>query len=332
MLPINPLVLIKNLPLTPPATDLRSGCKEELQETGAHWKAVEDALLSHHHKPDLQAAVAVCASLAAHRLKGAPVWPMLVAPPGSMKTHLLGGFDGLNGIHFIDQITPKTFISGQLDDPHKPNQAPASLLHRIGTDGTIVYPDFSTVLAMKRDSKAAILADMRRIYDGHLKKEFGTSEKLAEREWRGRITFVVAVTPAIDQYYSIFQTLGERFVMIRWPRAGGIDAALAAMNQQNDTAKAELKTAMHALFNGLPSFEPTLPFAIQRRIAALTEIAVRGRTHVPRTLLAAELGTTSLTDVSIVSNSTFATLLVMALSWNKPGRKTHVACSFGHNC
>jgi hypothetical protein len=250
-------------------------------DTG-RWEAVKQALLAHHHKPDLQAAHAVCASVAAHRLNGAPVWPMLVAPPGSMKTHLLGGFEGLPGVHFIDQITPKTFISGQLDEPGRPRKVPASLLHRIGAEGIIVYPDFSTVLAMKRDNKASILADMRRIYDGQLRKEFGTGEDNEPREWKGRITFVVAVTPAIDGYYSVFQTLGERFVMVRWPRAGGVEAAMAAMNQKTNNAREELKAAMHDLINHLPQVEPLLTDPLQQRIAALTEIAVRGRTHVPR--------------------------------------------------
>jgi hypothetical protein len=207
---------------------------------------------------------------------------MLAAPPGSMKTHLLGGFEGLPGVHFIDQITPKTFISGQLDEPGRPRKVPASLLHRIGAEGIIVYPDFSTVLAMKRDNKASILADMRRIYDGQLRKEFGTGEDNEPREWKGRITFVVAVTPAIDGYYSVFQTLGERFVMVRWPRAGGVEAAMAAMNQKTNNAREELKAAMHDLINHLPQVEPLLPDPLQQRIAALTEIAVRGRTHVPR--------------------------------------------------
>lgn len=208
---------------------------QSLASTDLRWQNIEEALAKHHFQPDLQAARAACASVAAHSLKGAPVWPMLVAPPGSMKTHLLGGFDDLWGFHFIDNLTPQTFISGQLDDPLRKSTVPASLLHRIGAEGIIVYPDFSTVLALAADKKASILADMRRIYDGKLRKEFGTSENLDKRTWEGRITFVVAVTPEIDRHYSIFSTLGERFVMIRWPRAGGIEAALSAMNQKKMT-------------------------------------------------------------------------------------------------
>lgn len=34
----------------------------------ATWKDVKEALVRHHHEPDLQAARAVCAAVAAHRL------------------------------------------------------------------------------------------------------------------------------------------------------------------------------------------------------------------------------------------------------------------------
>jgi len=249
----------------------------------ADWQRVEAVLLKHHHQPDLQAARIVYAAVAAHRLPGSPVWPMLVAPPGSMKTELLGGMDGLPTVHFIDSISPQTFISGQIAEPgDNQNKKSASLLHRIGKHGIIVYPDFSTVLGMKSENKATILADMRRIYDGQLRKEYGTADDLEHREWKGRITFIVAVTPDIDGYYSVFQTLGERFVMVRWPRAGGIEAALTAMNQNKEVARRELKEAVSTLLGNLPNQDPRISTEFQRRIAALTELAVRGRTHVPR--------------------------------------------------
>ena len=78
---------------------------------------------------------------------------MLVAPPGSLKTELLNALDGLPTLHMIDSVTPQTFISGQLDDPGKVKQGSPSLLIRIGPSGTIVYPDFSTVLAMNSDKR-----------------------------------------------------------------------------------------------------------------------------------------------------------------------------------
>jgi hypothetical protein len=40
----------------------------------------------------------------------------------------------------------------------------------------------------------------------------------------------------VDRYTAVFGSLGERFVIIRWKRARGIDAAITAM-RQNDQAK-----------------------------------------------------------------------------------------------
>lgn len=245
------------------------------------WERVEQVLEWHYHAPDLQAARAFYAAIAAHRLTGQPVWPMLVGPPGSMKTELLNGLSPLEEVHFVDQITANTFISGHIVEEGD-NMIPAGLLGRIGTSGMIVYPDFSTILAMKAESKASILADMRRIYDGQLRKEYGTANNLKSREWRGRITFAVAATPVVDSHYGIFQSLGERFVMIRWGRPDGIEAALTAMNQDCATAKAELQEAVQILFGNLLRVEPTLSEQFQRQVAALADFVTRARTHVAR--------------------------------------------------
>ena len=126
------------------------------------------------------------------------------------------------------------------------------------------------------------LADLRRIYDGHLRRELGTAEHPTEREWRGRLTFLVAATPDVDRHYSIFQTLGERFVMVRWHRPGGTEAALRAMGQNRQRVRQELRNAVSALFDSLPEQQPALPEALERRIAALAEFVVVARTHVAR--------------------------------------------------
>jgi len=199
-----------------------------------------------------------------------------------MKTELLGALYGLPAVHPVDQVTPKTFISGQIDDPKKKSAVPPGLLHRIGADGILVCSDFSTVLAINRNDRASILSDLRRIYDGHLRKEFGTATNPLQREWRGRITFVVGATLDVDRAYSVFQSLGERFVMVRWPRPGGVEAALRAMNQDTTAAKNELKSAVHRLIRSLAKSNPELPRDLQSKIAALGELAARGRTQVPR--------------------------------------------------
>ena len=97
-----------------------------------------------------------------------------------------------------------------------------------------------------------------------------------------RLTFLVAATPDVDRHYSIFQTLGERFVMVRWHRPGGTEAALLAMGQNRQRVRQELRNAVAALFGSLPEQQPALPEELGRRIAALVEFVVVARTHVAR--------------------------------------------------
>jgi hypothetical protein len=246
------------------------------------WEDFKRVLKRHFYEPDIDGALALYAGAAAHFIHGTPVWPMLVGPPGSMKTELLNGMDGLGTTHFIDQITAKTFISGQIQH-HKSSTVPPGLLHRLGPHAILICADFSTILSMNRNDRASILSDLRRIYDGRLGKQYGTPGNPQWREWRGRITFLVGSTPDVDRHYGVFQALGERFVMIRWKRPGGVDAALRAMNQNRNAAKAEGKAAVHRLMKSLPpGVNPTLTPEFQEKIAAIGEFVVRGRTVVPR--------------------------------------------------
>jgi hypothetical protein len=244
------------------------------------WEEVEQVIDKHYYQPDLQAARALYSAVAAHRLKGPQVWAMLVAPPGSMKTELLSALDGLVWVHLVDQITPQTLISGQIQNPQA-KKSP-SLLHRIGRNGILICPDFSTILGMKAESRASVLADLRRTYDGQLKKEYGTVDDPEKHSWTGRLTLIVAVTQEIDRMHGAIQALGDRFVMIRWPRAGGVDAAVRAMNQDRDAAKTDLKKAVRKLFDSLKKPDPEIPPPLQVQIGALAELAVRARTHVNR--------------------------------------------------
>jgi hypothetical protein len=175
------------------------------------WEAVVRVLKTHYHEPDIEAARVLYAAVAAHYLPGPPVWPMAVAPPSSMKSELLSALEGLPHVYAIDSVTPKTFISGQIRNDGVPKQddRASSLLHRIGDSGIMLCSDFSTVLSIKSDDRNVIFADLRRIYDGALRKEFGTSEAVAE--WRGRLTFVAAVTPDIEKHYAALQAALRRF-------------------------------------------------------------------------------------------------------------------------
>ena len=96
-------------------------------------------------------------------------------------------------------------------------------------DAVVLIKDFTTILSMRREKRAAILSQLREIHDGEFRRSFGTGET---KIWRGRITVIAAVTPALDRHYSIFSTLGERFLQVRWHRPDSSAAGEWAIRQQ----------------------------------------------------------------------------------------------------
>lgn len=251
------------------------------------WPEVERVLLSKFHEPDIEAAKVLFACVAAHKIEThPPAWLLMIAPPGSMKTELLETLKDASGsVHFVDEVTANTFISGKCDEPGKPKQGHASLLHRIGKEGIFVSADFGTVMSMNRRVRSSVLAQLRRIYDGHISREFGTDENLNERTWEGRLTLLAGATPEVDKYHSIFTALGERFLRIRWNRAGGADAALRAMRQTEVDCETLRKAVQSFLAPVLNQPSIKAPEAVQEyleQIAALSELVVRARADVPR--------------------------------------------------
>src|SRR5712691_8439509 len=114
-----------------------TGSKEAQANSASEsaWGNVVETLNTHYHEPDIIAARALYSAVAAHELKGQPVWPLAVAPPSTMKTELIRALDGMPHVHSIDGLTPKTFISGQIREERSPSEPPSSLLHRIGITG-----------------------------------------------------------------------------------------------------------------------------------------------------------------------------------------------------
>jgi hypothetical protein len=241
------------------------------------------------YKPDFQAIRIVMGTIKAHYLNsGDPAWLFVVAPPGTGKTtSALMGACGLEQIITLGDFTENTFLSGFFG-----HQSPG-ILEKLGTpsqagrtfttSGNAIFlaKDFTTVLSMRREKRAAILAQLREIHDGEFKRDFGTGDT---KIWRGRITVIAAVTPALDKYYSIFSTLGERFLQVRWHRPDSAVAGERAIEQQGheQDIRNEITAAIKRIFDKSTSTVPTLPTDFPKRIASLAEIAALGRTHVDR--------------------------------------------------
>lgn len=217
------------------------------------------------------------ASVIANRLQGDPVWLFIVTASGGTKTELIRGLNKVPDVYGISDLTPQTFLSGDRQNKN------ASLLLRLPQFVILTMKDFTTVLTMHRDKRHAILSQLREIYDGYYRKEFGTGET---RTWEGKWGFIAGVTSIIDHHQSIFQVLGERFVQYRPTQAEDVALAKKAMgNSGGEKAmRLEIQNALVDYLAGvqIPPELPALPEAIKECIAHLAAFCVRARSGVVR--------------------------------------------------
>lgn len=152
-------------------------------------------------------AVAVSA-----RLEGDPLWGLLVGAPSSGKTEAIRVFDDVADEHLSD-ISAAGLMSWT---PGK-RARKTGLLTRIGPVAFATIADLSTLLsASDRGQRDLLYALLRRAYDGEVVRELGNApEPLV---WRGRLTLLAAVTPAVDNFSSHSDALGPRWLYCRLPQ------------------------------------------------------------------------------------------------------------------
>ncbi len=137
------------------------------------------------------------------------------------------------------------------------------------------------MLSMRREKRAAILNQLRKIHDGQFQRSFGTGET---KIWCGRASIVAAVTPVLDRHYSIFSTLGERFLQVRWHRPDSSAAAEWTIKQQGSEIqiRRSIQREVQALFYQSLPFPPQLDLVDIERLARFAEVIARARTHLYR--------------------------------------------------
>lgn len=246
-------------------------------------------LAEYFYEPDTQAIRISLGAIKAHTLDvGDATWMFVIAPPGTGKTSIsIMGSAGLPGVVQFGDFSENTFLSGfygkeqpgvleKLGEPFKEGDT----LITYG-DGIFLAKDFTTVLSMRREKRAGILSQLREIYDGEFVRTFGTGQT---KIWRGRITMIAAVTPELDRHISIFSTLGERFLQVRWHRPKSEQAGVMAIAQQGQEAfiRTELQATVKAMFENSVNTTPLLSKDMVHRIACMAEITALARTHVHR--------------------------------------------------
>jgi len=234
------------------------------------------------YMPDARPLLAVLGTVAANRLEGDAVWLVLVGPPGGGKSEILQSVAGLPNVHPTGTLTEPALLSGT---PKREKEADAKggLLRAIGDFGILLCKDFGSVLNMQRDSRAAVLAAMREIYDGSWTRHVGTDGGRT-LHWAGKVGLIAGCTPTIDRHHAVMGSMGERFVLFRMPEVDSAEQARRALAHagRERAMRAELSGAVERLFAGGLTEPRQLDEAERDRLVALSTLAVRCRSAIER--------------------------------------------------
>ena len=153
------------------------------------------------------------ATYAANYLNQVPLWMMIVAPPSSGKTEILGSMYKLPDTRLISDLTKGSLLSGT-SKKDTSQGAKGGLLLEFGDFGFMIIKDMTTLLSKHPDAAAEVFGALREVYDGDFIRYFG-NDGGSHKEWHGRLGVVVAVTPAIEMHRSGISSMGDRFLTIR---------------------------------------------------------------------------------------------------------------------
>lgn len=221
----------------------------------------------------------LCGVYGTNKLNRMPVWTILVGPSRGGKTELLGAMLYLDDIYEISTLTPNTFLSGM------PGANDASLLPKLN-DKIMMFKDWTSILSMQKDDKSVIMGQLREIWDGRYKKEFGNGKT---RVWTGKVGLLAASTQAVDLTQQMHTTLGERFVNYRiiMPERKEVARRSLQNNKEQETMRREMREAFYCYFKGIDfgtDATAVLSETENEELIALSDFATKARSGVFRDL------------------------------------------------
>lgn len=198
--------------------------------------------------PDTEPLLAILGTLAGNLLaQDDPIWLLAVGPPSGGKTEQIWPATALPFVHPAATLTEAALLSGT-SRRERAASAKGGLLRSIGDFGVIICKDFGSVLSMNRDTRAALMAALREVFDGSWTRHVG-SDGGTTLHWQGKVGLIAGCTPIIDRHHAVMSSLGERFLLVRLPPAEKTQAT--RMRQHAGRVKemrADLAVAVAGLF------------------------------------------------------------------------------------
>lgn len=246
----------------------------DVERTVARWLRDDDRVPTR----------AVLAAYVANRkLDGDPVWLMLVGGSGIGKTERLIPLSHMPDVVTASSISgPAALLSGT-SERERAKDATGGLLRRVGDSGVLVLKDFTSILALQRDTRGLVLAALREVYDGRWDRDVG-SDGGRILTWTGHLGLLAGCTTAIDTAHAVMAEMGTRFVLVRLSGAEPDDLALSALDHAgHETAmRAEIRDAARGLLDHLPGEPHPLDDDARDRITALGAYVALARSPVDR--------------------------------------------------
>jgi hypothetical protein len=234
---------------------------------------------------DLRPVYAVLGAAAATLMPGGdPVWLIIVAPPSTAKTEIINALARVAHVRAVDDLSKPALLSGT-PKYQKGRGATGGLLREVGDVGVLTLKDFGSVLSLRPDVRAEVLASLRRIYDGEWTRNIG-SDGGKTLAWRGRVGLISGATQAYDDYYKAISQLGDRFLVFRLDPAPGVQQFRYAFDHTGEKTKQmrkELAERVAGLFVDVDKRTPRRCDNAERdRLADIVKLAVYLRGHVER--------------------------------------------------
>jgi hypothetical protein len=231
---------------------------------------------------DLQALDVVLASAAVQSLTGDPVWTLVISGAGNAKTETVAPLAGA-GAMVESAITSEGALLSASSEKERAADATGGLLRRLGPGGMLVLKDFTTVLSMASETRAAVLAALREIYDGRWTRNVGTDGGRT-LEWSGRLTLIGATTTAYDTHHGVIASMGDRFALVRTDsatnrRATGLQA-LNTVGREQDMRR-ELAAAVGTVLSDVNT-DVQAPAWMLEPILEAADLVTLARTAVDR--------------------------------------------------
>ena len=232
---------------------------------------------------DLDSLDAVLAAAAVEKLDGDPVWLLLVSGAGAAKTETVTALLGA-GATVTSTITSEGALLSATSSKEKAKDATGGLLRKLGDRGLLVIKDFTSILSMNRDSRAAVLAALREIYDGRWERNVGTDGGRT-LTWTGRLVVIGAVTTAYDSAHGVIAAMGDRFALVRIDScAGRLESGRQALrNVGHETQmRAELAEAAGRVLADVDPARAVLTDPVMDALLAVANLVTLARTACER--------------------------------------------------